>query len=181
MADDALTACCSKVYCDFEDMGLQPGREDWVRNSRCRSELVDMVRDVWARDGGGNLSEWPWNDDHVILTFIRIRKKTATQKAEMRSRMNQGKLFPAVASGQIYFLRNSRGHIKIGWTTQSPESRLSQIQTGDSEPVKIVGVMPGTEQQERAFHVRFAAYRMKGEWFHPNAELELLIKDHPWP
>ena len=173
--DPILESCCWKVYFDFEDMNLQPGREDWVRHQDCINELVAMVRDTWIEECGGCASDWPWNTAHVMQTFIRVRKQNVQQKAEARAKMNQGSLFPIPPQGIIYFIQNSRGQVKIGWTGGEPERRLKQLQTAEAEDVHLIGWMEGSERQESALHVRFAAFRMRGEWFHQNDELKELI------
>ena len=83
--------------------------------------------------------------------------------------------------GFVYFLRNTRNHIKIGWSGKDPVQRMRDLQTGESELLKLVGVMPGSELTEDALQLGFALYRIRpnGEWFYTNRKLEQLIKDNP--
>lgn len=175
----ALEACCWKAYFDFEDTHLQPGREDWVRHPDCIAELVAFVRTIWVEDCHGVPCDWPWNNECVMQCFICVRKKNREVKDEMKANMKNGTLFPIPDIGVIYFIRNSRGHIKIGHTYGEPKKRLKELQTAESEPLSLEGWMPGTERQEGALHVRFAAFhtRPRGEWFFLSPELKSLIQE----
>lgn len=64
--------------------------------------------------------------------------------------------------------------IKIG-TTVNLEQRLRTFRTV-AEPT-VLCITPGGYELERELHVRFAAYRGYGEYFHPNPELMDLIQD----
>lgn len=69
--------------------------------------------------------------------------------------------------GMIYFVATSppKGKkIKIGFTTNL-KSRLDSLRTGSPVKLALVFTHPGTQQDERALHKRFAEHRMEGEWF----------------
>lgn len=70
----------------------------------------------------------------------------------------------------VYFIRNSAGHIKIGYS-DDPNKRKAGFQTGNSLPLKILACMPGNRDDEQALHERFAECRMSGEWFYPHERL----------
>lgn len=82
---------------------------------------------------------------------------------------------------KIYFIGGDVGHIKIG-VSRSPHSRLAGIQTGSPIPLRILATVTGGFDEERAYHARFAAHRVQGEWFerHPDilAEIERLQKEN---
>lgn len=175
-----LENCCAQIFYEMETLGLQPGREDWVRHPESQNELESMIRDVWIAKCGGVATEWPWNQAFVLLTFIRERKKPRNKKDKTKTMIMNGTLFPQ-PEGKIYFLENTRRHIKIGWTGGDVYKRIAALQTGESEPLRLIGWMFGTEDQEKVLHVRFAAYRTYGggeEWFHPNEQLKQFIADH---
>lgn len=77
----------------------------------------------------------------------------------------------------IYFLRNTdNGHIKIGFTEKDDaDVRRDQCQTGNSGPLVVLATMPGGRNEERAMHMKFAAYGLEGEWFLPHPELLAII------
>lgn len=174
-----LHHCCAKVFYDMESLGIQPGAEDWVRDPESIKELERLVKYVWITECHGDPSEWPWNQYYIMHTFIRERKKNRKHKDGMRTSIDSGTLFQ-VESGTIYFMRNTRNHIKIGWTGGDPVRRLAELQTGESEPITLLAKMKGTERQEKSLHVRFAAYRTGGgtEWFHSSDGLQKYIKDN---
>jgi hypothetical protein len=53
-------------------------------------------------------------------------------------------------------------YVKIG-ITSNLDVRLSALQT--PEPVSVFALLPGWVREERELHIRFAEYRLQGEWF----------------
>lgn len=77
----------------------------------------------------------------------------------------------------IYFVEAvGVGNIKIGFTgADDVQFRIDQLQTGCPVPLRLLNAVPGTEQDEKDLHRRFAANRVHGEWFKPAPELLALI------
>lgn len=76
----------------------------------------------------------------------------------------------------IYFIQSTMGGpIKIGKAI-NPIKRLEQLQTGYPEPLQIIGVTPGTVEEEKNLHHKFLSLRLHGEWFNPGPELIDFIK-----
>lgn len=77
----------------------------------------------------------------------------------------------------VYFIGGEDGPVKIG-RAFVPEQRLKEIQCGYPYPLKVLATVCGGAGLERAYHERFAAHRLNGEWFerHPDilAEIESL-------
>jgi hypothetical protein len=67
------------------------------------------------------------------------------------------------------------GHIKIGFTDGDAAVRLDTLQTGSPVPLRLLGTRPGTLDDEKDLHRRFAGALVHGEWFRPVAELLDLI------
>lgn len=57
------------------------------------------------------------------------------------------------------------GIVKIGWTLESVEARLQNLQCGNHEELVVVGTINGGPWVERVMHKHFADRRVKGEWF----------------
>jgi hypothetical protein len=171
---EVLEACCAFMYQELERLNLQPGKEDWVRHGACISELVDRIKQRWIEEFGGDPLKWPWNDGYVVLSYIQYRKKNKQKKAF--TGVLPGTLFKQ-DQGLVYFIENSRGHIKIGWTNNI-KGRFSNLQTAESEPIKVLGHFPGSVGTEDALHFRFAAYktRSNSEWFFSSPALRSLIR-----
>lgn len=75
----------------------------------------------------------------------------------------------------IYYIqRGEDGPIKIG-TSNDPERRLAELQTGSGEPLRLLAVIPGDRSLERQIHSALRDHQGIGEWFKPSpAELEYL-------
>lgn len=72
----------------------------------------------------------------------------------------------------IYFVQEGEdGPIKIGMAAD-PAGRLGSMQTGNPRMLYVRRVLAhGGRIDEERFHQMFAAYRIRGEWFHPVPEL----------
>ncbi len=71
-------------------------------------------------------------------------------------------------SGLIYFLHEPElGRLKIGWSGRDVTTRLRAFQVGNSQDLKLLGVLPGSERDEAALHRRFARFKLpeRREWF----------------
>jgi hypothetical protein len=77
----------------------------------------------------------------------------------------------------IYFVQaEGVGHIKIGYTDgESADSRLATLQTGSPVPLRILHTMPGTMEDEKNLHRRFASAGVGGEWFKAVPDLLAMI------
>ena len=73
-------------------------------------------------------------------------------------------------SGSVYYFSDGE-MVKIGYTEGSVRKRLTQVQTGNGRPVKILGVEPGDRSREARLHNHFSSSRGVGEWFYPTREL----------
>ena len=77
--------------------------------------------------------------------------------------------------GHIYFAQSEHGGpVKIGFTTDL-EQRLRNLQSASPYPLVLRATFPGTEADERKLHRRFAANRLHGEWFTPDASMENVV------
>lgn len=80
----------------------------------------------------------------------------------------------------IYFIQSACGHIKIG-TSTDPEYRLRELQCGNPQPLKMLGIVCGGPRYERWLHRKFKASRVRGEWFLPCQDLLRLIRSKAVP
>jgi len=73
--------------------------------------------------------------------------------------------------GYVYFIQaGDRGPIKIGWSCEVSR-RLGELQTANAARLVLLGYLPGTQEDERAWHARFADVRLEAEWFRPSQGL----------
>lgn len=76
----------------------------------------------------------------------------------------------------VYFIRSGRhGPIKIGYA-KTLRSRLHALSTAHHDELLVLATLAGGDVQERRMHEKFAAYRLRGEWFEPAEELLAFIE-----
>jgi len=61
-------------------------------------------------------------------------------------------------------------YVKIG-ISRDVVARVAALQVGAPEEIRIIAVLDGWEAEERALHIRFEQYRLKGEWFRKTGDL----------
>ena len=69
--------------------------------------------------------------------------------------------------GYVYFVQGvNGGPIKIGYSAYL-DKRLSNLQTGNAEQLKMIAYIPGDIGLEKRLHKKFDKYRIRpdGEWF----------------
>lgn len=77
----------------------------------------------------------------------------------------------------VYFMLCGK-NVKIGVATKV-NSRLSHVQTGSAETIKLLRCMPGDESLEKKLHKKFAGLHVRGEWFRYEGELREYIQSLP--
>ena len=71
----------------------------------------------------------------------------------------------------IYFIREGGfpdTAVKIGFTGSSPESRRTDLQTGNSSGLDIMWCIPGDVEVERLCQEFFKEFHIRGEWYTEN-------------
>jgi hypothetical protein len=80
--------------------------------------------------------------------------------------------------GYIYFIESgAAGPIKIGFAS-SVEQRLMELQTGNPHVLTVLAAIPAMRVNEIDWHLRFAADRIRGEWFQRSEALLAAIAPH---
>jgi hypothetical protein len=64
----------------------------------------------------------------------------------------------------VYFIQDANGPIKIG-KAYDPRARLTELQCGNPNPLKLVAVVLAAPNTERRLHAGWDAYHLQGEWF----------------
>jgi len=80
----------------------------------------------------------------------------------------------------IYFVQEGKeGPIKIGYTQNSEhvEARIQTMQVGNTNPLRLLGILEGDTYKERWLHGIFANEWVSGEWFKPSDNLLAAIND----
>ena len=69
----------------------------------------------------------------------------------------------------VYFIQaGDDGSVKIG-ISADPERRLELLQGAHYEELVLLAYRPGTLAMEKRLHSKFAAWRIRGEWFEADA------------
>ena len=78
----------------------------------------------------------------------------------------------------IYFIQSGdNGPIKIGYTDNNIENRLSGLQVSCPEKLTLLGCVDGDIYIEVALHKLFKTLRIRGEWFSSDPYLLKCIRD----
>ena len=82
----------------------------------------------------------------------------------------------------IYFLsaKTSDGRIKVGYT-EDFSKRLSQIERANACRIDVIGVIAGTEEQEKELHEEIEEFRNHHEWYYDTPELREWIARQMYP
>lgn len=75
----------------------------------------------------------------------------------------------------IYFVQAPDGQIKIG-ISSDPQNRIMILQVSHHGKLRQLAITEGNDQAEKAYHRRFEAHRLKGEWFWPHPEILAEVK-----
>lgn len=81
-------------------------------------------------------------------------------------------------TGYVYAIRSECGLIKIGWSN-NPAKRLSKIQSDAPRKCELVGSIPETREHEKSLHLRFSAFRERGEWFREEGDVAAFVAGLP--
>lgn len=65
----------------------------------------------------------------------------------------------------IYFIKSESGHLKIGFSKDKAELRLSNLQIGCPFKLRLLAMLNGDREQERLIHNKFKHLKVNGEWF----------------
>lgn len=159
----------SGVAVPFPPTGL-PGalhrKYDW--NDPARSFIwagVDYFRACARGNPRSMLNTWDRVNAKLTAIEERAPKPVRLEWTPPRS-LGDPDLRPKL----VYFIGAESGPIKIGMAID-PASRLAGLQTSHHEKLSILATREGGQERERAYHARFAASRLNGEWFDRTPEL----------
>lgn len=105
---------------------------------------------------------------------IRARRFLATNCGNMRESLQARRQESWERQGFIYFLGvgdPTLSHVKIGFTTQNPYSRMAELQTGCPFRMKMLGFVLGSMDMEQSLHAKLSRHRAMGEWFEASQDV----------
>jgi hypothetical protein len=116
------------------------------------------------------------DDEYAARVAVAIRRRCGIRSArppELSSPAPSLEMLRALGAGDsrsIYFAECmvDRGPIKIGLASDVGR-RLGEVQVGCPYPIELMGTLPGGRAGEVVLHRLFAAFKIHGEWFWPDA------------
>jgi T5orf172 domain len=103
------------------------------------------------------------NAERTIRKVAQAWQVTVTDRESMQ---------PQSPAGWVYFIR-SGALIKVGYTTDL--SKRMRSYNSHNPDVQLMAVVPGTRDDEAAYHKRFAAQKVRGEWFRLSGSLATML------
>lgn len=70
--------------------------------------------------------------------------------------------------GHVYVLQDAQGRTKIGYSSDPPNVRRAQLQTGNADKLTLLGSIPGSKKLEQGLQQKYAAQQCRDggkEWF----------------
>jgi hypothetical protein len=113
-----------------------------------------VKRAVWR----GQIETFRLGRDYRVPHAVAHSPEVATALAKSAS------VAETLCYQKVYFIGAADGPIKIG-RAFVPEQRLKDIQCGYPYPLSVLATVKGGAGLERAYHERYAAHRLNGEWF----------------
>lgn len=77
--------------------------------------------------------------------------------------------------GFVYFVYGDSGRVKIGYTGD-PLKRFGHLRTNCPDKLTLLGLIPGTKEDERQWHEMFRSDHLFGEWFRSTMALKREIR-----
>ncbi|MGN7160813.1 GIY-YIG nuclease family protein [Sphingomonas sp. SAFR-052] len=113
----------------------------------------------------------PWAGEGIRPDVMReVWEERQAEKAQAAAPEIEESSF----SADLYFIRSEAGPIKIG-VSNDVRKRLKGLQTSSPYKLSIACIKRCAAMEEGAYHERFAAHRLHGEWFSPAPEIEAEI------
>jgi hypothetical protein len=79
----------------------------------------------------------------------------------------------------VYFVQQgAEGPIKIGFSSNIL-LRMERLQTANSEELRLLLRLPGSQVEEHGLHRKFLLSRIRGEWYRPTPDLLAFIQNPP--
>lgn len=150
------------------------GRQDWSEDER-HPGFAQLT----------TLAEYTMPPKRLLEFSIALCRACVHLALERMDPHPRRQAAPVAVNGErvVYFIQSGvDGPIKVG-TANDPGGRLASLQTGSPHELIGLGIVTGGRDVEAAFHVRFRAHRLRGEWFSPAEEILRCIAEEtlPWP
>ena len=154
----------------------------WLRPSRPNSSATWLILDGNKQISTG-CTEQEFDKARIALDryidSLPINGFIKTVPVDVRKKLDEiAATYSDSTRGYVYFLSTNaiRNYpIKIGFTREHRDSRISDLQTGCPYPLRVLARAKGSVWIEKELHKRFQADQLIGEWFARSPELMGLI------
>lgn len=107
--------------------------------------LITITSGIEGKRGGGGTWAHPNIATHFAQWCNRLTRKR---------------------NDKIVYLIKAGKYAKIGKTTlDSLDNRVSALQVGNPEELKLLAVIDGYSDVEEALHAKYSEFKVRGEWF----------------
>ena len=144
-------------YCDYVNSGATPATQPApsLRSAGHKRTTPRKPRVMSARE----------RQLRAELSSIRGELQTLRRKRGLRGFIYCIAEQYGEPDGTKFDLFYSRA-VKVGWA-EDPEQRIKALQTANPRVLKILGTIPGTEDDEKALHAELQSDNVLQEWFRP--------------
>lgn len=129
------------------------------------------------------ICKWSWakDDPRWKLKEEKLAQKKHAEELQIKMARGCAKVSDFEAAGEnarlVYFIQGEcGGPIKIGYTSNL-SSRLSALQTGYPDTLKVLFIIAGTTRREHAIHNMLSEHRLNGEWFKDTPEVRKILEE----
>lgn len=140
--------------------------------------------DDYVLDGGDPVEVLPQGHDYPVI----VPTKGGYYTNKDNDRFKDAQLQQFVVSNEndleyndpmVYFIQSEKGgDIKIG-CSKDVSARLKQLQTSNSEKLRVTNVLPGGYEKEKGLKDEFKSTNKEGEWFKATQRLAEIAKAKP--
>lgn len=108
----------------------------------------------------------------TLIEAKRLKAERSRQERPERDKLRQPRKNKASSAGAfVYLIACGESKIcKIGYSLK-PVERLRDLQTSCPYTLNLLGTLPGGSRKEKHLHLKFARFRLHGEWFLLNEEI----------
>lgn len=112
-----------------------------------------------------------------MRTELGAKQRRLVDEVDLEQTSAQLVYFSGDHDSWVYFVQQGdNGPIKIGYTKRKG-LRLTALQNGNPERLRMVCAVPGGRALEYVLHKAFRGARLVGEWFTPTPRLVALMKE----
>ena len=115
------------------------------------------------------IREYPNSTDRHIAKMCAVRTRLVHRLRYPKPITNPR---TGVKYSGTYFIKDQRGRVKIGASTNIP-ARFSDIQVGNADELTLLAVL---DIDETDLHTKFDKYHIRGEWFTLSNEIKEYLR-----